>query len=79
MKKQNFLQGAGILSLATILVKIISALYKIPLNNIIGKEGYTYFLQTYSVYSLLLVISTTGLPVAVSRMIAADGARGKIY
>ena len=76
MKKQNFLQGAGILSLATILVKIISALYKIPLNNIIGKEGYTYFLQTYSVYSLLLVISTTGLPVAVSRMIAADGARG---
>lgn len=76
MKKQNFLQGAGILSLATIAVKVIGALYKIPLNNIIGKEGYSYFLQTYSVYSLLLVISTTGLPVAVSRMIASDSARG---
>ncbi len=76
MKKQNFLQGVGILALATIIVKIISAFYKIPLNNIIGKEGYSYFLQTYSVYSFLLVISTTGLPVAVSRMIAADEARG---
>ena len=49
MKQQSFLQGAGILALATIVVKIIGAFYKIPLNNIIGKEGYTYFLQSYDI------------------------------
>lgn len=69
-KKQNFLQGAGILAISVAVVKVISALYKIPLNNVIGSEGYAYFLQTYSIYSLLLIISTAGLPVAVSRMIA---------
>ena len=78
MKKQSFLQGAGVLALATIVVKLIGALYKIPLNNIIGKEGYTYFLQSYDIYSLLLTISTAGLPVAMSRMIAAAQARGNL-
>ena len=75
MKKQSFLQGAGILALATIAVKIIGAFYKIPLNNIIGKEGYAYFLQSYDIYTLLLTLSTAGLPVAMSRMIAAAQAR----
>ncbi|MEA4965991.1 MAG: polysaccharide biosynthesis protein [Oscillospiraceae bacterium] len=70
MKKQSFLQGAGILALATIAVKIIGAIYKIPLNNILGKEGYGTFSQAYVIYSWLLVISTAGLPVAMSRMIA---------
>ena len=78
MKKQSFLQGAGILAIATIVVKLIGALYKIPLNNIIGKEGYAYFLQSYDIYALLLTISTAGLPVAMSRMIAAAQAHGNL-
>lgn len=78
MKKQSFLQGAGILALSTIVVKIIGAFYKIPLNNIIGKDGYTYFLQSYDIYSLLLTLSTAGLPVAMSRMIADAQARGNL-
>ena len=78
MKKQSFLQGAGILAIATIVVKLIGALYKIPLNNIIGKEGYAYFLQSYDIYALLLTISTAGLPVAMSRMIAAAQANGNL-
>ena len=78
MKKQSFLHGAGILALATITVKIIGAFYKIPLNNIIGKEGYAYFLQSYDIYALLLTLSTAGLPVAMSRMIAAAQARGNL-
>jgi len=78
MKKQSFLQGAGILALATVAVKLIGALYKIPLNNVIGKEGYAYFLQSYDIYALLLTISTAGLPVAMSRMIADAQARGNL-
>ena len=78
MKKQSFLQGAAILALATIAVKIIGALYKLPLYNIIGKTGFAYFTKSYNIYSLLLTISTAGLPVAMSRMIAAAQASGNL-
>ena len=68
-KKQNFLTGAAILSLSTIIVKIIGMFYKLPLNAIIGEQGFAYFTAAYDIYSVLLVISTTGLPVAMSRSV----------
>ena len=69
-KKQNFLQGATLLAIATVIVKIIGAVYKIPLQGILGKIGYSYFSSAYDIYTLLLLISTAGLPVAMSRMIS---------
>lgn len=69
-KKQNFLQGTAMLAMATAVVKIIGALYKIPLNAIIGEEGFGYFNTAYEIYNILLMISTAGLPVAMSRMIS---------
>ena len=70
IKKQSFLQGTAILALGTILVKLMGFLFKTPLNNIIGSTGFGYFNSAYDVYNVLLMISTTGLPVAVSRMIS---------
>lgn len=70
VKKQTFLGGAAVLAAATILVKLIGACYKIPLVRIIGTQGYNYFLNAYDIYSVLLIASTAGLPVAMSRMIA---------
>ena len=69
-KKQNFLQGATLLAIATVIVKVIGAVYKIPLQAILGKIGYSYFSSAYDIYTLLLLISTAGLPVAMSRMIS---------
>ncbi len=69
-KRQNYLQGAAILAMATILVKIMGFLFKTPLNYIIGERGSSYFYMAYKVYDVLLMISTTGLPVAMSRMIS---------
>ena len=69
-KKQTFLHGAALLALATAIVKVIGALYKIPLNAIIGEQGFGYFYTAYEIYSVLLLISTAGLPVAMSRMIS---------
>ena len=43
MKKQNYLTGAAILSLSTIVVKVIGMLYKLPLNGIIDSQGFAYF------------------------------------
>lgn len=70
VKKQNFLTGAAILSVSTIIVKVIGMFYKIPLKSIIGDAGYGYFSYAYDIYSFLLVLSTTGLPVAMSRMVS---------
>ena len=69
-KKQNFLHGAMLLAIATAIVKVIGAFYKLPLHMAIGAEGYSYFITAYDIYSVLLLISSAGLPVAMSRMIS---------
>ena len=73
-KKQNFLQGTALLAMATAIVKVIGALYKIPLNAIIGTQGFGYYSTAYEIYAVLLMISTAGLPVAMSRMISQASA-----
>ena len=75
-KKQNFLQGTALLAMATAIVKVIGAIYKIPLNAIIGKQGFSYYSTAYEIYSVLLMISTAGLPVAMSRMISQASSLG---
>ena len=75
-KKQTFLHGAALLALATAVVKVIGAFYKIPLKMVIGDQGYGYFVTAYDIYSVLLMISTAGLPVAMSRMISQASSLG---
>lgn len=75
-KKQNFLHGAALLAIATAVVKVIGAFYKIPLEEAIGTVGYGYFTTAYDIYAVLLMISTAGLPVAMSRMISQASSVG---
>ena len=75
-KKQNFLQGTALLAMATVIVKLVGALYKVPLNAIIGEKGFGYFSTAYEIYNILLMISTAGLPVAMSRMISQASSLG---
>ena len=76
-KKQSFLGGAAILAFAVVLVKIIGAFYKLPLNNILGAQGKTYFQTAYNIYNVLLTISTAGLPLAISKMTSEAHAQGR--
>lgn len=69
-KGQNYLHGAAILAAAVVIVKILGAVYKIALGNIIGDEGFGHFTIAYNIYNVLLTLSTAGLPIAVSRMIS---------
>ena len=50
-KKQNFLHGAAILAAGVFVIKILGAIYKIPLRNIIGETGYGYFFAAYTIYN----------------------------
>lgn len=76
-QKQNFLQGAALLTIAVAIVKVIGAVYKIPLQRILGGVGFSYFNTAYSIYTLLLTIATAGLPVAMSRLISQAHSLGQ--
>lgn len=69
-KGQNFLHGAAIYTIGIIIIKILGAVYKIPLGNILGDEGFGHFGLTYKIYNVFLTISTAGIPVAMSRLIS---------
>jgi len=76
-KKQNYLHGATILAAGVVIMKILGAIYKIPLGNILGDEGYGYFFAAYNIYLVFLTLSTAGLPVALSRMISEANTHGR--
>ena len=44
-RKQSFMGGVTVMAISTVFVKICGALYKIPLNNILGDEGVTHFMS----------------------------------
>lgn len=77
VKKQNVLNGAMVLVVATALVKVIGAVYKIPLTSIIGSLGRGYFASAYNIYTPVYAISMAGLPVAVSAIVSKNAALGK--
>ncbi len=70
MKKNTFFGGAAILAATTLIVKLIGAIYKIPLANILTDPAYADFDSAYSVYGVFLTFSTAGLPVALSKLIS---------
>lgn len=81
MKQKNtkkLMKGAIILSLATLLAKILSALYKIPLQNWTGDTGFYVYQQVYPLYGITATLALNGLPLFVSSCIAeVDSERGQ--
>ena len=73
---QTFMKGALILAIANFIVKIIGAVFKIPLYELIGKEGSGLFNVAYQIYTFMFIIATAGFPTAVSKMVAESIARG---
>ena len=75
-RSRSFLREAAVLTVANFAIKIIGVLYKIPLTNILG-NSIGIFNAAYSIYAMLFMLSTSGLPVAVSRMVAASNELGR--
>ncbi len=72
----RLMQGATILAIAGILSKVFGAVFRIPLTNMIGAEGQSYYGAAYPVYQFFYVIATAGFPVAISRMVSERVAVG---
>ena len=76
-KSGSFLGGTFVLMLSGIVVKVIGAFFSIPLANLYGADGNDIFISAYYVYSAMYVISSAGLPVAVSKMVSEARALGR--
>ena len=67
---QSMMNGAMVLTVSMILVKVIGMLYKMPLANIYGMVGKGYFSTAFNLYSPIYAIAITGLPIVVARMVS---------
>lgn len=76
MKKQTFIKGSVILMLSAVIAKALGALFKIPLTNILGGVGMSYFSTAYSLFMPVYALTVTGLSSAVARMTAQSLALG---
>lgn len=70
--KNDIIEGTISLTIATIIVKVLGAVYKIPISNILGEEGMGYFNSAYTVYSFFYLICTAGVPKAVMILIGEN-------
>ncbi|MGN1107480.1 MAG: polysaccharide biosynthesis C-terminal domain-containing protein [Huintestinicola sp.] len=77
MKKQGFLYGSAVLIISALIVKVIGALFRIPLANMLGGTGMGYFSAAYGIFMPVYAISVTGLPTAAARAVSAASARGR--
>ena len=68
MKKNSFLEGAFIATLAIFITKFLGIIYVIPFNKIIGNTGGALYGYAYNIYNLFLIISCSGLPLAISKL-----------
>ena len=76
-KKNTFYGAAAFLAMTTIIVKVIGAIYKIPLTALLPDEAYADFNAAYNIYTFFLTISTAGLPVALSKTVSECNALGR--
>lgn len=77
MKKQSFITGALILMIANAVSKILGAVFKIPLTYILREEGMAVFNIAFEVYIMFLSFIISGLPFAISKLVAESNSRGE--
>lgn len=75
--KNDFVKGAAILVIFNLIGKIIGAIYRIPLGNLLGAEGIGKYQLVFPLYSLLLSVSVSGIPVAISKIVAEYNSKGQ--
>lgn len=73
-KNADYLKQGGILVMASLVVRIIGMVYRIPMSNILGEEGNGIYAVAFEIYDLILIISSYSLPLALSKIISAQQA-----
>ncbi|WP_258922138.1 putative polysaccharide biosynthesis protein [Heyndrickxia coagulans] len=76
-ESKKLFQGILILTLSSVITKILSAVYRVPFQNIVGDVGFYIYQQVYPIYGIVIALSSSGFPVAVSKMVAEREAAGE--
>ena len=76
-KRQTFLEGTFVLLVATAAAKILGAVFRIPLANLLKSRGMGYYSTAYDLYIPMYTIAIAGLPIAISRLVAEKAALGR--
>ena len=77
MRKSGFLEGAIIATLAIFFTKFIGIVYVIPFYGIVGSQGGALYGYAYNIYNLFLIISSAGIPLAISKLASEYNALNK--
>ncbi|WP_268812475.1 oligosaccharide flippase family protein [Heyndrickxia ginsengihumi] len=80
MKQEDsaiFMKGIVILTISSIITKILSAIYRVPFQNIVGDIGFYIYQQVYPLYGIVIALATSGFPVVISRLVAERRASGE--
>ena len=77
-KQQSVIGGITVLGITGLICKIVAVLYRIPLAWLIGEQGLGTYQLVFPTYNLLLTISSAGLPVAISRIVSYNLAKGDV-
>ncbi len=67
---KSYMKGAALLTIAALIVKVLSAIYRVPFQNLVGDEGFYIYQQVYPVISIFVVWTSSGFAVAISKMLA---------
>jgi stage V sporulation protein B len=70
VEQKSFFRGALILSIAGIISKVLGAIYRIPFARLVGDEGVGLYQMAYPFYTMILAVSTAGIPLAISKLVA---------
>lgn len=76
-RSSGVLVQAGILAMASMIVRVIGLLYRAPLTAIIGDEGNGYYGTAYNIYTIILMVSSYSMPSAISKLMAQKLAVGE--
>ena len=76
-KRNGLMSGASVLATGSVVAKVIGALYRIPLTNVLGAEGMGMYQLVFPVFALFMVLSSAGVPTALSRIVAEKRALGE--
>lgn len=77
IKEKNFLVQGSILAVAGVITKLIGAVYRVPLVNILGDKGMGYYGVAFQIYAIALTLTSYSLPLAVSKLVSARTATGQ--
>lgn len=69
---RQLMKGALILTVAAFVIKILSAVYRVPFQNIVGDTGFYIYQQVYPLYGIASVLAASGFPVVISRLVAQN-------